>query len=376
MKVELFATGLVLGFGFRFGTFTVDLDGDGRIDAKDRDYRISTINDIVRRYNISHCVVQFVDKTVKEYAGPKPGCRVGKSPHSGTLGAFAYGGDGVGGKHPALYAIVSKHVTACQPDSGITVTFVDEGTPVQARLGDIKICKSALDIAAIKVDEPIKGSCDTSLRSLAGEPTMCKTFDFRSEDRLVQGLMDRQVYIHGATTSGGHGKITQPEYSDKSVLSPFVVVEDYNANLKDGQEDGRFSEPGDSGAVVCAEVPGKPYVEAISVIQGELTLRDTPTKSEESEATANVTPTIVEESGPHTGTVAASASDQSSNQQHRSETLTDRAVTADSGSKEETSFKPRRYLTIPLKAGLDQSRKEHGLEYLKLCNEITDDTNH
>ena len=371
----------------------MDLDGDGRIDAKDRDYRISTINDIVRRYNIRHCVVQFVDKTVKEYAGPKPGCRVGISPCSGTLGAFVNGGNKEDARNQALYALISNHVAERQPDTGIPVTFIGETTAVQTRLGAVTVSKGALDIAAIKVDANFKGSCDTRLLTPAGKPTMCKTFRY-NEKRQLFGLIDKQVYIHGATTSGVHGKITQPEYTIPSMPSTYVVVED-DTEIEASRR--RFAEPGDSGAVACAEVPGKPYVEAISVIQGELVLRDTSTKSEESEATAHVTPTIVEGNGPSTKSevneckayalpmiaedigplgraIAATQPGQASDQQER--LITETAVKDDSGSEEKSTMNPRRYLTIPLQAGLEQIREEHGLKYLQICNEVTNETQH
>ena len=83
---------------------------------------------------------------------------------------------------------------------------------------------------------------------------------------------------------------------------------------------------------------------------------------------------IVEDIGPLGRAIAATQPGQASDQQER--LVTETAVKDDSGSEEKSTMNPRRYLTIPLQAGLEQIREEHGLKYLQICNEVTNETQH
>ena len=325
---------------------------------------------MTKKFNINNCVVQFVVKNVKKYSGPKSGCRVGVSPASGTIGAFANSSNGTDDTNPALYALISNHVAKSEPRHDITVNFIDNQTDViQTRLGKVEISNGLLDIAAVKVDIGIKSRCDTRLRTLAGKPTMGKTFNFMSgNQRHVRGLMGRQVYIHGAVTSGRRGKITHPAYTVPYMPSTFVIVEDDAGH-------GHFAEPGDSGALVCAEMTDSPFVEVISTIQGEIITSHSPTKSGENKSNVTAVPTGDEKSGRLKETATASESGHISIL-NRLKTGIGKTVKDDSDSKAETTSTPRRYLTIPLQAGLEQIRNERKLKNLKLCNEVTEDTHH
>lgn len=326
----------------------VDLDGNKLQSVKERSQEEERVRNIVQSCAISHCVIQFVSKNITLFQTPASGSKIGASNTCGTLGAFSQSKNNLG--QSSLHALISNHVAKRLSGDG-RIFFIDEAGNKKF-LGKTVVSEGLLDVATVDVDKGLANECDTRLRTLTNEPTVCKLLNF-THKRSVGGLMGRHVYIHGAVTTTGQGKRAIPEYFVDDFPFSLVLVEDLDEvePHSEGRHSACFSMEGDSGAAVCAKNVIQTHVDAISILQGE---RFVP-----QESNANAKGDIKDDS-------TTSENKSEAGEYKTSDKEKDPSQRSGTGE----SRKRKQYMTIPLQSCLSQIRQERGFESLQLCDEV------
>lgn len=177
-----------------------------------------------------------------------------------------------------MYGLFSKHLV---PQSGqLNVLHVMEGGELKivGKVIDNTLEGDNLDIAAAALSLR-KDECDTRFKTLSGEQ-IC------GEKRIIESknLVGRKVHIWGAKSKPGRGIITVPEYRCTDEMDfTLILVEDI-ANWE-GIVEERFSQPGDSGAIACTDVPGQECVIPISMIMGVMNYEEVNADDEKNKKT-------------------------------------------------------------------------------------------
>ncbi|XP_052252294.1 uncharacterized protein LOC127858962 isoform X3 [Dreissena polymorpha] len=184
-------------------------------------------------------------------------CSTGSKIHAmgvGTLGGFAM-------KDDSTLALLARHVVGDEND----VHIVDENE--YHRIGPILSLKvdlnlpASLDIAAalVIIEIPEKRFKDTD-----GRPSNSKLFNFDEGDTSF--LESLSVYIWGASSKPGHGKITTCDSKTIKAMNN-IVIEDITIEYYERADEFKpFAKPGDSGSIICSENPEGKCIHVIGML--------------------------------------------------------------------------------------------------------------
>ena len=184
---------------------------------------------------------------------------------NGTLGGYAMKGQ-------ELCALTAKHIAGGEKQ--VKLVMPQNGEIV---IGEVLTAPQEIphdtpvDILAAKLSKTVD---ETRLWSLNRQQMRSRVFDFVHGN--TDDLQDRDVYIWGARTRPGLGKITMADFVRNDMLR-CIVIEDVSHDVRDGimstlQEEYPkrpfFAREGDSGSIVCAETGEGTNVIAIAMLMG------------------------------------------------------------------------------------------------------------
>lgn len=199
---------------------------------------------ITESHGIEKVDFRYIQRDTAEYATSGDAI-TGMGTRRGTLGGFLK-------KDDNLYAITAKHIA----DEVGQSCYTEDGH----RLGEFVKLSQTLDIAVAQIDKENVTRCDLSLKDEDGHKLRipCEIHN------LPDDLQDLPVYIRGAVTKPGLGKIVVPFY--QHMEDQHIVIENLSYTYS-----GNFCKEGDSGALVLGRArEGKKEVWAIGTIMGEL----------------------------------------------------------------------------------------------------------
>lgn len=232
----------VVGFGFRHHVLQINIDKT----ASHREKITKEVKALMKEFQISPYEFTFVAKELVSLR------RCGESifcpNNSVTLGCFAY-------SESQLYALTSEHITYQAEENNV---YMNEDRTL---LGHIHAVSVEMDIAAIGIRPDLAENCELALRDEDGRPlTACPVW---VEETFRLPL---QVYIFGAKTRPGIGRLVSTNYYVKGFTPEFLLIE--NKTQKD------FCQPGDSGSIVIARTKHDTFF-ALGMIKGTI-LREGP----------------------------------------------------------------------------------------------------
>ncbi|XP_060563691.1 uncharacterized protein LOC132723041 [Ruditapes philippinarum] len=202
---------------------------------------------------------ELVPMSIKKYLTPGDSIAVGYV-NNGSFGCFAKETK-TQNEEIVMYGLFSKHLVPAS--NQINRLHVMEGGEPKSvgEVIDSTVECGKLDIAAAALSIR-KDECDTRFKTVSGK-------QISGDKRIIESenLVGRKVHIWGAKSKPGKGIITVPEYrSTEEMDFSLILVED----IADGEGivGERFSQPGDSGAIACTDVPGQECVIPISMIMG------------------------------------------------------------------------------------------------------------
>lgn len=210
-------------------------------------------------HNLKIYEYEIVPMSMKQYLTPGDSIAVGYV-NRGSFGCFAKETK-TKNEEKKMYALFSKHVVPANEQ--INELHVMEGGEPKSvgKVIDSTLEGGKLDIAAAALSIR-KDECDTRFKTARGK-------QISGDKRIIESenLVGRKVHIWGAKSKPGKGIIRVPEYrSTEDMDFTLILVEDL-ANWE-GIVEERFSQPGDSGAIACTDVPGQECVIPISMIMG------------------------------------------------------------------------------------------------------------
>lgn len=193
------------------------------------------------------------------------GAKISNAKTYGTVGAFAEGSKNYSSKK---YLLLSRHVAIHVFGSEV----VDlAGYKINFNERNIHKCeKHVHDIAAFLINEDIeeKYHFDGRFMTEDGKHKPCRVPCFSSsgngkenESQEIDALVGAEVYIRGASTDLGKGKVVSVDMFDSSKI-PIILVEDRERGTP-------FCQPGDSGAIVCYDDADERYIDALAMVQGQ-----------------------------------------------------------------------------------------------------------
>lgn len=248
---ELLGLDNVLHIGYRFSILTFFV----RKELKQEE------ENIIKNQLASNNIFDYDVLEMTEYIDLKRICQV-SSPiklHTATLGGFAVC-EGKDGKAKQLCALISGHIVR---HIGETIEIAGKVVSIQNE-SILKCEDTTIDIAALVITD---------------EMTDRFEFDYRFQSRnngykpcevmpssAIEAHKSMEVYLRGARTELGIGKISCSKLHS-TCKHRMVLIEDFDKNF-------RFSQPGDSGAIVCFELPGGQMIKAVAMLTGKFTARD------------------------------------------------------------------------------------------------------
>ncbi|XP_052765768.1 uncharacterized protein LOC128207015 [Mya arenaria] len=245
-----------VGCGYRLGSFNIFVK-----ETEIEQYSEETIQDIrsvLKPYGITDFILRSDPKEVMMFSG----CKVGSAISAmgvGTLGGFARKGN-------ETCALIAKHVAG----EVTHLSLIDERNNDEIVIGtiltpsvDTPLVDLPVDIAAATLNNV---TTDTLFKNSDKEPMQSRLFDFISGDiDFLEGL---HVYIWGAKTNPGSGKITMAEFI-RNTFTKCIAIEDLDPDEVDGDENPQhFAKEGDSGSIVCADDMDGQCVHVISMLMG------------------------------------------------------------------------------------------------------------
>ncbi|XP_045181513.2 uncharacterized protein LOC123540498 [Mercenaria mercenaria] len=151
--------------------------------------------------------------------------------------------------------LLSKHVAKC----GRELYFEDKRKVCKVLQATLKEEAGDLDIAAAELFHK-EHVCSSAFRDSTGKLMEGKLHEYEGEDKLIKE--GRKVHIWGASSRPGRGLIEIAEFKTGNKNCQQILIQ-----IKD--EDGKFAEPGDSGAIVCVDDPDGTFVHAIGMVIGD-----------------------------------------------------------------------------------------------------------
>lgn len=159
----------------------------------------------------------------------------------GTLGCFV-----TMARSSDLYFITANHV--------LNPTCSVDLLPENQEIGRSFLTTPDVTVGIVK--DIIYGQCNVKLRNSGGGEVNARFFSITKRNQV--GFCGRKVYIRGATTSPGFGKITCPWVRLRNGVT-YMKIKDWGNNP--------FAEKGDSGSIVCIE-DGPHNVKALALFVG------------------------------------------------------------------------------------------------------------
>jgi hypothetical protein len=202
---------------------------------------------------------EIVPMSMKNYLTPGDSIAVGYV-NNGSFGCFAKETK-TQNEEIVMYGLFSKHLVPASKQTNKLYLKAGGEPKSVGEVIDRTVEGGKLDIAAAALSIR-KDECDTRFKTVSGKQ-IC------GDKRIIESenLVGRKVHIWGAKSKPGRGIITVPEYRCSEEMDfSLIVVED----IADGEGvvGERFSQPGDSGAIACTDVPGQECVIPISMIMG------------------------------------------------------------------------------------------------------------
>ncbi|XP_052761383.1 uncharacterized protein LOC128204081 isoform X2 [Mya arenaria] len=340
----------IKGLGYRFGTLNFYANSN-ILNEEEKQKLLLDINASLARLNID--VDNYVLRVGTHYESFSSNCKVGSKVFAiegsfGTLGGFA---EKTREGTTNMCVLTANHVVS-NAENNVLKMIRPQGN---LTLGEILPHQDSLqfsnpiDICATKVNTQLLKICETKQKNSDGNESESQVFDFATE--RISALTGELVYIWGATSSPGKGKIAMPEYFERH-RRHLVGIEDEDSSDEEGNaasDKTTFATKGDSGAIICKDDIDSVHnkVVAISMLIGEQTNthRQTVTLKESKTFQRQV-------SKSSTGSQSsASAEFQAENQVPRVDS---------------TTAGKRVYLSFQLQAGLQQLNQVHESEF-KLC---------
>ena len=163
-------------------------------------------------------------------------------------------------------ALTCGHVAVHVLNSGI-MHLSDISIPLLS--DSVLFCeRNEENIAAIVLGETVQSKLTLSgeFNTAYGKRKQCDLFSYKqiNDKQPVDLLSGVVVYLRGASTSLGFGRITSSFYMIK--LSQVMIC------FEDVEPGQPFCQPGDSGAIICRDVGDK--TEAIAMLYGEALVQD------------------------------------------------------------------------------------------------------
>lgn len=180
---------------------------------------------------------------------------------TGTLGCFLV--RKLPGACEQICAVTAGHVAdvlCCDNKMAGTLEFKISGTDVKIEERSLLRCSSTTDIAAFVINDDIKNKLRVKGKF--------KTRDNIKKECLLHNWSEKKfkdsfaVYIHGASTDVGTGIVTSPDLVAKD-MQPYVYIEDDDTDIN-------FSQPGDSGSVICFDNDNETHISAVALLIGHL----------------------------------------------------------------------------------------------------------
>lgn len=248
--------------GHRLGVVTVFVKETTSPDIQDK------IRMLLYQHSIYLFDILMVSKINELHYACCVGSKLSNTETHGTVGAFAEGSAGGTRK----YVLLSAHVANAML-LGTAVYLA--GHEINFSLSDVHKCEKPVhDIAAFLINRDIedKYHLDGRFKTEEGMHRPCRVPSFHSSSKRqgkeslhIDELIGAEVYIRGATTELGKGKIVSVDMFDAS-KTPIILVEDRERGIQ-------FSGPMDSGAVVCYDNADEGYIDAIAMTQGQYTAK-------------------------------------------------------------------------------------------------------
>lgn len=122
----------------------------------------------------------------------------------------------------------------------------------------------SIDIAAILIDDGVLDKCNTNLKNCNG----CENWESALHEGDFSELIGTEVFKWGSTSNLTQGMIASIDYEIQRVKN---LDEQYNILIETlpGSEVD-FSSKGDSGTVVCFEVPEEEKIVALSMVNAQV----------------------------------------------------------------------------------------------------------
>ncbi|XP_053382533.1 uncharacterized protein LOC123541470 [Mercenaria mercenaria] len=240
----------VTGVGYRMRKLQIAVKDIQNFDKAEKSTEICQI---LKQHNVKD--YEIVTMSLKTYL--TPGDEICVAQNRGSFGCFAKMQDREERGETAC-GLLSKHVATTDQERSEILAKNDGQFKRIGHILQETITDGGLDIAAATLSIPI-GECETRFKSLRGRPQETGRGRLFETERL----RGNKVHMWGAVSKPGKGIITVPDYICKGMDHTLIQVED----IVDGEQNvvDRFAQPGDSGAVTCADDPGQRVVHPVSM---------------------------------------------------------------------------------------------------------------
>lgn len=230
----------MIGCGIVYGVVEIALDEKIEHDASEIEV-FKRIKTLMETRGVTEFYLKFMSKNVQYFASS--GSKVGQT-STGTLGGFALAVNNENlplnneqyRAEANLVALFSRHVAIFQENNALFFN----GRHIADILDTSKL--TSLDIAAARILPDHRTTCQQRFLTEDEEEARCTLL------RDFTNLVGEVVHIWGAVSKPGLGRIQACEYNwagdDKNDSGYEVVITDRINNRC-------FSQPGDSGSVVC-----------------------------------------------------------------------------------------------------------------------------
>lgn len=220
---------------------------------------------VLKENKVTDFLLRFMSTKMKLLVNS--GAEVGDQ-STGTLGAFVEAEQdttlsSISHHEPKLdlVAIISRHLAIVQPGNKLLY----EGNHI-ADILDPSLVEGA-DIAAAKIHNQYCNKCKQVFKTQGGKEVPCLLLSNLEDLKTSPGEI---VLIWGAKSKPGIGTIISCKYElgiDKARGYHIIIADRYT--------DSRFSQPGDSGSVICKTSKDGKTLYAIGMLVGELTSHHT-----------------------------------------------------------------------------------------------------
>lgn len=249
----------MIGCGEVFDVVEISINDEIKIDHTNTN-TIRMVKDVLKKNKVTDFILCYMSKNMKHFANS--GAEVGDK-FTGTLGAFVEAeqdtsSSSISQHEPKSnwFALISNHLARFQPGNRLLY----EGNLI-ADILDPSLVKGA-DIAAAQIHKDYRKMCKQVFKTQGGKEVPCLLLSNFEDLKTSSG---ENVHIWGAKSKPGIGKIISCKY-ELSIDN----ARGYHIIISDRHTDSRFSQPGDSGSVICKTSKDGKTLYAIGMLVGEL----------------------------------------------------------------------------------------------------------